>query len=173
MARVKRTRRARAPRWLSTPFIQFRQEGKVKLFVGCDGYPDGGQLRDFIYVEDIIKANLYFLDNPDKSGIFNLGTGNAQSFNDVAVAVVNAFQTHAGKPALSSSPDSCRWFDRVHGISRCTQEANTRASPGRISLVCVLPATLSPSMTSPLASGNTAKNSWGSFDLKASQFKFE
>ncbi|GAB2890042.1 ADP-glyceromanno-heptose 6-epimerase [Uliginosibacterium flavum] len=84
-------------------FHQFRKEGKVKLFVGCDGYPDGGQLRDFIFVEDVVKANLYFLDNPDKSGIFNLGTGNAQSFNDVAVGVVNAFREHEGKGLLSQA----------------------------------------------------------------------
>ncbi|MDP5239990.1 ADP-glyceromanno-heptose 6-epimerase [Uliginosibacterium sp. 31-16] len=82
-------------------FHQFRKEGKVKLFVGCDGYPDGGQLRDFIYVEDVVRANLFFLENPDKSGIFNLGTGKAQSFNDVAVAVVNAFREHAAQPVLT------------------------------------------------------------------------
>ncbi|GAA5161282.1 ADP-glyceromanno-heptose 6-epimerase [Viridibacterium curvum] len=82
-------------------FHQFRKEGKVKLFVGCDGYGDGGQLRDFVYIEDIVRANLYFLDNPDKSGIFNLGTGRAQSFNDVAVGVVNACRRHAGETELS------------------------------------------------------------------------
>lgn len=82
-------------------FHQFQKEGRVKLFVGCDGYPDGGQLRDFIHVDDVVKANLYFLDNPDKSGIFNLGTGRAQSFNDVAVAVINASRAHEGKALLS------------------------------------------------------------------------
>ncbi|MDQ7990403.1 MAG: ADP-glyceromanno-heptose 6-epimerase [Candidatus Dactylopiibacterium sp.] len=82
-------------------FHQFRKEGRVKLFVGCDGYPDGGQLRDFVYIEDIVAANLYFLDHPDKSGIFNLGTGRAQSFNDIAIGVVNAVRAHEGKPVLS------------------------------------------------------------------------
>ncbi|MFT3736728.1 MAG: ADP-glyceromanno-heptose 6-epimerase [Rhodocyclaceae bacterium] len=82
-------------------FRQFRKEGKVKLFVGCDGYVDGGQLRDFVYIEDIVRANLYFLDNPDKSGIFNLGTGRAQSFNDIAVGVINACRRHAGEAELS------------------------------------------------------------------------
>lgn len=81
-------------------FHQFRKEGRVKLFVGCDGYGDGGQLRDFVYVDDIVSANLYFLDNPDKSGIFNLGTGQAQSFNDVAIGVINGIRAHEGKPVL-------------------------------------------------------------------------
>ena len=70
-------------------FNQFRADGKVKLFEGSHGYPDGGQLRDFVFVGDVAKVNLFFLDHPEKSGIFNLGTGRSQSFNDVAVAAVN------------------------------------------------------------------------------------
>ena len=70
-------------------FNQFRADGKVKLFEGSHGYPDGGQQRDFVFVGDVAKVNLYFLDHPEKSGIFNLGSGRAQSFNDVAVAAVN------------------------------------------------------------------------------------
>ncbi len=80
---------------------QFRDGGKVRLFEGSDGYGDGGQLRDFICVDDVIKVNLHFLDNPDRSGIFNVGTGRAQPFNDVAMAVINACRSHEGKPALS------------------------------------------------------------------------
>lgn len=71
-------------------FNQFRADGKVRLFAGSGGYGDGEQRRDFVHVDDIVKANLYFLDHPEVSGIFNLGTGRAQSFNDVAVAVLNA-----------------------------------------------------------------------------------
>jgi len=67
---------------------QLQETGEVKLFAGCDGYADGEQRRDFIYVEDAVKAKLWFLDNPDKSGIFNLGTGRAQPFNDIAQAVL-------------------------------------------------------------------------------------
>jgi ADP-L-glycero-D-manno-heptose 6-epimerase len=70
-------------------FNQFRAEGKVRLFEGSHGYPDGGQQRDFVYVGDVAAVNLFFLDHPEKSGIFNLGSGRAQSFNDVAVAAVN------------------------------------------------------------------------------------
>ncbi len=60
-----------------------------KLFQGYDGYPDGGQKRDFVYVGDVAKVNLWFLDNPDKSGIFNLGTGNAEPFSAVAQAAID------------------------------------------------------------------------------------
>lgn len=70
-------------------FNQFRADGKVKLFEGSHGYPDGAQQRDFVFVGDVAKVNLYFLDHPEKSGIFNLGSGRSQSFNDVAVATVN------------------------------------------------------------------------------------
>ncbi|MFC3531057.1 ADP-glyceromanno-heptose 6-epimerase [Vogesella facilis] len=84
-------------------FNQYRDTGKVKLFGGYDGYADGTQSRDFVSVEDVVKVNLYFLDHPEQSGIFNLGSGRAQPFNDVAVATVNACRRHEGKPALTLS----------------------------------------------------------------------
>lgn len=67
---------------------QIREEGVANLFMGTDSYGDGEQLRDFVYVDDISNVNLWFLDNPTVSGIFNAGTGRAQSFNDVANAVI-------------------------------------------------------------------------------------
>jgi len=70
-------------------FNQFQAEGKVNLFEGSHGYPDGGQMRDFVYVGDVVKVNLFFLDNPQQMGIFNLGSGRSQTFNEVALAVVN------------------------------------------------------------------------------------
>lgn len=82
-------------------FNQYRETGKVKLFGSNDGWANGMQSRDFVSVEDVVKVNLFFLDNPDKSGIFNLGSGRAQPFNDVAVSTVNACRKHEGKPALS------------------------------------------------------------------------
>ena len=82
-------------------FNQYRADGFVKLFEGCDGYANGGQLRDFVSVEDVVKVNMYFLDHPGKSGIFNLGTGNAQSFNDVAVATINTLRAEKGEGALT------------------------------------------------------------------------
>jgi len=68
---------------------QIKAQGVCKLFEGSGGYENGGQLRDFIYVADLVKCKLWFLDNPDKSGIVNLGTGKAQSFKDVANAVID------------------------------------------------------------------------------------
>lgn len=82
-------------------FNQYRESGKVKLFEGGDGYGNGEQRRDFISVEDVVSVNLYFLEHPQKSGVFNVGTGRAQPFNDVAVAVVNSFRRLAGKSAAS------------------------------------------------------------------------
>jgi ADP-L-glycero-D-manno-heptose 6-epimerase len=80
---------------------QFLTEGYVRLFGGWDGYGDGGQMRDFISVHDVVDVNLHFLDHPETSGIFNCGTGRAQPFNDVAAAVVNAMRHIQGKANLS------------------------------------------------------------------------
>ncbi|HEY3180069.1 MAG TPA: ADP-glyceromanno-heptose 6-epimerase [Casimicrobiaceae bacterium] len=71
-------------------FEQYRAEGRVQLFEGSGGYAAGQQRRDFIAVEDVAKVNLHFLDHRDRSGIFNVGTGQAASFNDVATAAINA-----------------------------------------------------------------------------------
>ena len=73
-------------------YHQFRAEGRVKLFVGSDGYEDGGQLRDFVHVDDVVSVNLWLLENRGISGIFNCGTGRAQTFNEVAAAVVNTIE---------------------------------------------------------------------------------
>jgi ADP-L-glycero-D-manno-heptose 6-epimerase len=82
-------------------FNQFRSEGRVKLFGEYNGYAAGEQTRDFISVEDVVKVNLFFYDHPDKSGIFNLGTGRAQPFNDIASTVVNSLRGMNGEAALS------------------------------------------------------------------------
>jgi len=89
----------------SVPLHQYRQflaDGQVKLFGEYDGYAAGTQTRDFVYIDDVVSVNLFFLDNPDKSGIFNLGTGRAQPFNDIAVAVVNNLKPEAGALALDA-----------------------------------------------------------------------
>ena len=70
-------------------FNQVRTEGRVKLFVGSDGYEDGGQQRDFVHVDDVVSVNLWLLENRGISGIYNCGTGRAQTFNEVAAAVIN------------------------------------------------------------------------------------
>jgi ADP-L-glycero-D-manno-heptose 6-epimerase len=82
-------------------FNQYRSEGRVKLFERSGDYADGEQIRDFISVEDVVKVNLFFFDHPGLSGIFNLGTGRGQTFNDVAAATVNACRAQDHKPQLS------------------------------------------------------------------------
>jgi ADP-L-glycero-D-manno-heptose 6-epimerase len=81
-------------------FRQFEAEGRVKLFGPYGGYAAGEQARDFVFVDDVVAVNLWFFAHPEASGIFNLGSGRAQAFNDVAVAVVNAARSAHGEPAL-------------------------------------------------------------------------
>lgn len=68
---------------------QVKEAGEVRLFEGTGGYDDGEQRRDFVYVDDICALNLWFLEHRDTSGIFNAGTGRAQTFNEVADAVID------------------------------------------------------------------------------------
>lgn len=68
---------------------QIKAGENPKLFEGCDGYPNGGQKRDFIYVGDVAKVNLWCWKEQAASGIYNLGTGSAEPFQSVAEAVVN------------------------------------------------------------------------------------
>ena len=63
--------------------------GEVRLFEGSGGYGDGEQRRDFIHVSDVADVNLWFSDHPGQSGIFNVGTGRASTFNQVAQAVID------------------------------------------------------------------------------------
>ena len=90
-------------RMASVAFHQFGQwqaSGRVKLFGEYGGYAAGEQRRDFVFVDDVVAVNLWFLQHPEASGIFNLGSGRAQPFNDVAVAVVNAGRVARGDVAL-------------------------------------------------------------------------
>lgn len=90
-------------RMASVAFHQFHQymtNEKVKLFEGCLGYGNGEQLRDFVYIEDVCNVLMHFMAHP-VSGIYNLGTGRAQSFNDVALSVVNSLRDFAGKPTYT------------------------------------------------------------------------
>ena len=61
---------------------------QVRLFEGYEGYADGEQQRDFVYVDDVVAVNLWFFDHLDKRGIFNVGTGRAETFNTMAKAVI-------------------------------------------------------------------------------------
>jgi ADP-L-glycero-D-manno-heptose 6-epimerase len=83
---------------MSSTAFHFNQQvltdGVCRLFEGTDGYADGEQQRDFVYVGDCAKVNLWFMAHPQHSGIFNLGTGRAQSFNDMARAVIAWHKQH-------------------------------------------------------------------------------
>lgn len=68
-------------------YNQINQNGKVKLFRSHkDGFRDGEQLRDFIYVKDVIKVCFWLMEHPPLSAIYNLGTGRARTFNDLVKA---------------------------------------------------------------------------------------
>ncbi len=76
-------------------YEQIRETGKVKLFKSLHpDYKDGEQMRDFIYVKDAVDMTLYFLEHPDKNGIYNVGAGKARTWN----ALVNALFNAVGKP---------------------------------------------------------------------------
>ncbi|MDQ6629207.1 MAG: ADP-glyceromanno-heptose 6-epimerase [Pseudomonadota bacterium] len=82
-------------------FGQWAESGSVRLFGEYGGYGPGEQRRDFVFVDDVVAVNLWFLEHPEASGIFNLGTGRAESFNAVALAVVNAGRANARDAPLS------------------------------------------------------------------------
>jgi ADP-L-glycero-D-manno-heptose 6-epimerase len=82
-------------------YEQYRSTGKVKLFAASGGYAAGEQRRDFVSVDDVVKVNLAFVDHPQRSGIFNVGTGRASTFNAVAMTTINACRAADGKSALA------------------------------------------------------------------------
>ena len=79
---------------------QMKAGQNPKLFEGCDGFGNGGQTRDFVYVEDVCKVNIWFWKNAGKSGIYNCGTGRAEPFLNVAEAVVK----HHGRGQVEFIP---------------------------------------------------------------------
>jgi ADP-L-glycero-D-manno-heptose 6-epimerase len=112
-------------------FNQFREHGKVKLFGDYGGYGPGEQTRDFVFVDDVVAVNLWFFDHPEKSGVFNLGTGKAQPFNDVAVAVVNALKG-GGVPDAAAAVqqgllDYVPFPDALRGKYQCYTQADLTA----------------------------------------------
>jgi ADP-L-glycero-D-manno-heptose 6-epimerase len=82
-------------------FQQYRSDRRVQLFEGWGGYSAGEQRRDFVFIDDVVAVNLEFLDHPERSGIYNLGSGRAQTFNEVAVATINACRAADGEPTLT------------------------------------------------------------------------
>ena len=98
LQRLRPERGAQGPHGLgraTTSSTSSSSGGRVRLFDGTDGYGNGEQRRDFVYVDDVVDVNLWFLEHREVSGIFNCGTGRAQSFNEVAAATINADAGHA------------------------------------------------------------------------------
>jgi ADP-L-glycero-D-manno-heptose 6-epimerase len=115
-------------------FNQFKAEGKVKLFGEYGGYPGGGQMRDFVFIDDVVAVNLWFFDHPAQSGIFNLGSGRAQPFNDVALSVVNAMRALQGQVAMGLQEAVAQGFieyivfpDALRGKYQCFTQADLSA----------------------------------------------
>lgn len=115
-------------------FHQFRTAGLVRLFGEYGGYGPGEQQRDFVYIDDVVAVNLWFFDHPQRRGIFNLGTGRAQPFNDVATAVVNALappqvpgRMDAAQAAAAGLIEYIPFPDALRGKYQCHTEANLEA----------------------------------------------
>lgn len=79
---------------------QLRDAGTIALFEGSDGFGAGEQRRDFIHVDDVVAVNLWLWEHPEQRGIFNVGTGRAQTFNELAQAVI----TQAGHGEIRYVP---------------------------------------------------------------------
>ncbi len=75
-------------------FEQIQRTGKVRLFKSLNPeYKDGEQMRDFLYIKDAVDMTLFFLEHRDKSGIFNIGSGKARTWNDLVAAIFKAMET--------------------------------------------------------------------------------
>ena len=89
-------------------FGQVMEKGALRLFKSYKAeYPDGGQKRDFVYVKDVVDAMLWFYSHPQLKGVYNLGSGKAETWNELAAALFKA----CGKPATIEyieMPDSIR-----------------------------------------------------------------
>jgi len=85
-------------------YHQLYETSQIRLYQGTGGYDDGEQRRDFIFVSDVVKVNLFFLDNEPTRGIFNVGTGESRSFNDVARCLIE--QHGAGEIKFIPFPES-------------------------------------------------------------------
>ena len=87
-------------------WTQLEQDGRMRLFDASHGFAAGEQQRDFVAVEDVVAVNLWFLEHPDRSGIFNVGSGQSRSFNDVARLLASVHG--GGEIEYTAMPDSLR-----------------------------------------------------------------
>ena len=109
-------------------YNQIKQTGSAKLFKGTGGYSDGEQRRDFIYVKDVVKVNLWALDSNIPSGIYNCGTGQAHTYNEAAQAVINALGT--GKIEYRDFPETLKGKYQNYTEADTTQLLNSGYNAG-------------------------------------------
>ena len=115
-------------------FHQFMADGRVRLFGEYGQCAPGEQMRDFVAVQDLVATKLWFYDHPDRCGVFNLGTGKAQPFNDVATTVVNTVRAQRGLAPLSLKDmvhtgvvDYIPFPEHLRGRYQCFTQADMRA----------------------------------------------
>jgi len=90
-------------------YEQIRHTGKVRLFRSHrEDFANGQQQRDFLYIKDAVDMTLYFLDNPQTAGLYNIGTGKARTWNDLAAAVFSAMGEDANIEYFDM-PEDIRW----------------------------------------------------------------
>lgn len=98
---------------------QLENNGVVKLFSSYGGYGDGAHERDFVFIDDVVKLNLWFYQNPTKKGIFNCGTGEARCFNAIAKKLIAL--KGSGTVEYIPFPDSLK------GAYQCFTQADLNA----------------------------------------------
>lgn len=98
---------------------QLQETGQVKLFSSYGGYDDGAHERDFVFIDDVVAVNLWFFQHPEKRGIYNLGTGKARAFNDIANTLIDL--NKAGELTYIPFPESLK------GAYQCYTQANITA----------------------------------------------
>ncbi len=112
---------------MSSVVYKFHRElvesGRVRLFEGSDGFAPGEQRRDFVWVGDVVATNLWFLEHPDRSGIWNVGSGRSQTFNEVGRAVI----AYHGRGALEYVPFPPRLRDAYQSFTEADLGALRRA----------------------------------------------
>ena len=95
-------------------YRQLKESGRARLFVGSDGYADGEQRRDFVFVDDIVRVNLALAEGPVRRGVFNVGTGHSRSFNDVAGTIIS----HLGSGAIDYIPFPPNLVDKYQSFTQ-------------------------------------------------------
>lgn len=113
-------------------FFQIQETGRMRLFKSYKPeYADGAQERDFLYIKDAVAMTLYFLDHPQANGIFNVGSGSARNWNDLA---------HALFAALRKEPN-IEYIDMPASI-RNQYQYHTQAEMGKLRKAgCAAPIT--------------------------------